>query len=39
MNETVNENSWIPLMVVACATFIWGGNWFCNGFNCGCCII
>ncbi len=22
MNETVNENSWIPLMVVACATFI-----------------
>ena len=22
MNEKVNENSWIPLMVVACATFI-----------------
>lgn len=22
MNEKVNENSWIPLMIVACATFI-----------------
>ena len=28
MNEKVNENSWIPLMVVACATFICGFRLF-----------